>query len=95
MKKSRFTEGQMVAILREADRTSVAEAARTHEVSEQTLYTWRRHFGGLRPADVKRVRVWSPRAFSMPWLSWWFSPDSADRAAFPTHGSRSSRRHAT
>jgi putative transposase len=46
----------MAGILREADARPVPEVAKKHGVSAQTIYGWRKHFGTLEPADVKRLR---------------------------------------
>jgi putative transposase len=46
----------MVEILWEADRTSVAAAAKKNKVSEQAIYVWRQHFAGLEPSDVRKLK---------------------------------------
>ena len=56
MRKGRFSEERMVAIIREGDRDPVAAVAKRHGISEQTIYTWRKRFGALQANDVKRLR---------------------------------------
>lgn len=57
MRQSRFTAEQMVAITREADREPVADVAKRHGLSEQTIYVWRKRFGGLAESDVRRLKA--------------------------------------
>jgi len=57
MKKTRYSDEQIVRILREADKDSVAEVGKRHGVSEATIYVWRKKFGSMETDEVKRLKA--------------------------------------
>ncbi|MBX3206415.1 MAG: transposase, partial [Labilithrix sp.] len=57
MRKSKFSEAQFAAALREcASGTPVGQVARKLGVSEQTLYVWKKKYASLDTSDIRRVR---------------------------------------
>ncbi len=57
MKRIRFTEEQIIAVLREHDAgAKTADLARKHGISEATLYNWKAKYGGMGVSEAKRLR---------------------------------------
>jgi putative transposase len=58
MKRKRFTEEQIIGILKEAEAgTKSTELCRRHGISEQTFYRWKSKYGGLEVSEARRLRT--------------------------------------
>jgi putative transposase len=58
MKRSRFTEEQIIAILREQEGgAKTADVCRRHGISEATFYAWKAKFGGLDVSEARRLKA--------------------------------------
>jgi putative transposase len=57
MKKSRYSEGQIIAVLKEHQAgVPVSELYRKHGISDATFYNWRSRYGGMEVSDARRLK---------------------------------------
>lgn len=58
MKKQRFTEEQIIAVLKEQEAgAKAAELCRKHGISEATFYNWKAKYGGMEVSEAKRLKA--------------------------------------
>ena len=57
MKRKRFTEEQIIGVMKEAEAgVNTADLARRHGISEATIYNWKAKYGGMEVSEAKRLR---------------------------------------
>lgn len=57
MRKSRYSEDQIVGMLREHEAgVSVADLCRRHGISQQTIYRWKQKYGGMETSELRRLK---------------------------------------
>lgn len=54
--KKRFTEEQVIGILRQADGVVIRDLCRKHNITEQTFFRWRNKFGGMTVSEARRLK---------------------------------------
>jgi putative transposase len=71
MKRARFSEEQIITILKEAEGgAKVTELCRRHGISDATFYTWRSKYGGLEISEMRRLRQLEEENRRLKFRSW-------------------------
>ena len=66
MKKTRFTENQIITILKDGEAgIQVKEIYRKHGISDATYYNWKSKYGGMAPSDLKRMKEMEQELFQL------------------------------
>jgi putative transposase len=57
MRKSRYSEEQIIAVLKEAEQGKVMEVIRRHGIAQKTYYNWKAKYGGLEVSEARRLKA--------------------------------------